>query len=572
MKKDELAMVASMSFRNLGRHRTKTVITTIAVAVSVSLYIIMDAWLLGMNVDSRRNIVIYEMGAVKIQSDAYFAGKDDLPMYESFGGWEDLSERLDKAGFRSAPRFVFSGTVHSRSGTAPVLFNAVDTEREKALLRYPDYVETGRFPAPGTREAAMGTLAAERLHVGIPRRPAKEVFEEELVAAARNAEEEEFIRGLYELYIEANVKKTRFEKAPSPSPAGGRMILRNGASPEDLAKLWDILADSGRMDIRISTTIDIKALPERILKDTFTLDILPTLSPEDRAALESVYRKDAVLEDYILVSDQGPEAEKALAVLIAGDYDGAIRHVNQLIDAKVVGVINSPNPKNNANIAYVPLDGLQDGTGLMLGGRITELLVRSSSAKDAALPGASESPEAVTAALGGSLPEGLSARSWEAYSEDYFAAAAGDQVSTRLMIFFLFILSFLGIANTMLMAILERTREIGMLRALGMTDAQLLLSYTIEAAMVGIIGSAAGVIIGCAVNIPMVNIGIDYSGLADALNGDYGYRIASYFRSAWNVPVIVGTFIVASALSGCTAILPTLRALAMPVTESLRFE
>ena len=117
--------LAGMAFRNLGRHRVKTVITTTAVAVSVALYIFMDAWLTGMNLDSRRNIVSYEIGAAKIQTKAYFAKKDDLPMYESFMGWEALAAVLADAGYASAPRFVFSGTIHSRVGTAPILFNEI---------------------------------------------------------------------------------------------------------------------------------------------------------------------------------------------------------------------------------------------------------------------------------------------------------------------------------------------------------------------------------------------------------------------------------------------------------------
>jgi ABC-type lipoprotein release transport system permease subunit len=70
----------------------------------------------------------------------------------------------------------------------------------------------------------------------------------------------------------------------------------------------------------------------------------------------------------------------------------------------------------------------------------------------------------------------------------------------------------------------------------------------------------------------MVNSGIDFSAMAREMGGDFGYRVASRFRSAWNLPVIIGTGVVATALSGCTALPPVLRALRMPVTESLRFE
>jgi ABC-type lipoprotein release transport system permease subunit len=170
------------------------------------------------------------------------------------------------------------------------------------------------------------------------------------------------------------------------------------------------------------------------------------------------------------------------------------------------------------------------------------------------------------------MPEGLSVRGWEAYAEDYLAAAAGDNISTRIMIVFLFVLSFIGIANTMLMAVLERTKEIGMMRALGMTDGQLLLSYAIEAGMIGLLGSLAGVALGCLINVPMVEYGVDFSSMSKEMGGDFGYRVAALFRSAWNPATIAATAVAATLLSALMALPPTLRALRLPVTESLRFE
>jgi ABC-type lipoprotein release transport system permease subunit len=261
----------------------------------------------------------------------------------------------------------------------------------------------------------------------------------------------------------------------------------------------------------------------------------------------------------------------------AEDSSGKILHVNQLVDAVVVGVINSPNPKTNGNVAFMPLDSLQGETGLMLGGRVTEVLVRKAGASDAVLPGKAETAAAISAALGGDapggdLPAGLEVHGWLDYVADYIAASRGDNVSSRVMIVMLFILSFIGIANTMLMAILERTKETGMLRALGMTDGQVLLAYVIEAGCIGALGSVAGILLGCLLNIPMVATGIDYSAMTKEVGGDFGYRITALFRSAWNPPVILLSGVFATILSALAAVLPSLRALRMPVTESLRFE
>ncbi len=576
MTRSEASGILAMSLRNLSRHRAKTAVTVAAVAISVSMYIFVDGWIYGMNLDSRRNIVSYEMGAAKVQSDAYYAKKDDLPMYEAFSGWEEGARRLEAAGYAVAPRFVFIGTAHSSSGSAPVVVNAVDPDRESAVLRYPGYVEVGRFPRGGTMEMAVGSMLAERLHVGIPQRPTASEYERELLAAARDDGEAAFIESLYEPYRPETAKRRPFEDRAADGNAEDRLNLKSSATKEDLQRLWDILFASGRMGVRVSTTIDMKALPSRVGAVKADADLLPAFTDSERAAFLALYRLDADTADYALDESvaadpaRSLEAETALSALLANDYAGAVRHVNQLIDAVVVGVVNSPNPKNNGNVATMSLIALSGETGMMLGTRVTELLVRARDADDSTLPGPRESASAIAAA--GAFPSGVSVREWKAYSEDYFAASAGDQVSSRVMIAFLFVLSFLGIANTMLMAILERTREIGMLRALGMDDSRILLSYVVEASLVGCIGSLAGVAIGCAINVPMVRFGIDYSAMTNAMGGDIGYRIAASFRSAWNVPAIVGTFFASTILSGLVAIPPARRALRMPVTDSLRFE
>jgi ABC-type lipoprotein release transport system permease subunit len=567
--------ILQMAWRNLSRHRVKTVITVTAVAVSVALYIFMDAWLLGMNLESRRNIVAYEIGAAKIQTEAYFAKKDDLPMYESFTGWEPLSRALEEAGYSAAPRFVFGGTMYSRSGSAPIVFHAVDPEAERRVLRYPDYPEAGRFPRPGAFEIALGTLAAEKLRVGIPLRPTVTEFETDLSAAARNEEEAAFVRSLYGPPPRKKSPGLFEVEDSAAESAENRLVLKEIVSRADMDRLWSILAASGRMDVRISTVIDVKALPESIRKSKFEEDLLPSLPSSARESVRSAYVADPILGDYRLAAEDEATRQAVLEALIAADYAGAIRHVNQVIDAVVVGVINSPNPKTNGAVAYIPLDALQDEAGLLLEGRVTELLVRTSGADDARLPGSKETPAAIREALrnrGTPLPEGLSVYAWTDYVKDYLAVSTQDNITSRIMILLLFVLSFLGIANTMLMAILERTKETGMLRALGMTDGQLVLIYVLEAGMIGAIGSLIGMLLGALVNIPMVAYGIDYSAMTKEMGGDVGYRVTAVFRSAWNPDVIVGSGIVATLFSALLAVPPTARALKMPVTESLRFE
>jgi ABC-type antimicrobial peptide transport system permease subunit len=266
------------------------------------------------------------------------------------------------------------------------------------------------------------------------------------------------------------------------------------------------------------------------------------------------------------------------------DERGKISHVTQIISAVVAGTVNSPDPKTNNNAAYIPLDVLQDEAGMMLENKLTEILIRKQKSDDSALPKKDESPRVITAALNAALSNGgsqsliidgdsdLAIYEWKDYVRDYFAAAASDDISMRIMAAILFILSFLGIANTMLLSILERTKEIGMMRAQGMADGEVIFMMMTEAGIIGIIGSVLGVIAGCLINVYMVNIGIDYTQAMNAANGDMGYRINGIFRSAWHIQVIIASPFLATILSACMAFIPTKRALKLPVTDCLRFE
>jgi putative ABC transport system permease protein len=60
----------------------------------------------------------------------------------------------------------------------------------------------------------------------------------------------------------------------------------------------------------------------------------------------------------------------------------------------------------------------------------------------------------------------------------------------------------LGIANTMLMSVLERTREIGVMKAVGAGNGQLQLIFLIEGALIGLVGGGAGLLLAWGASFP----------------------------------------------------------------------
>ena len=571
-----------IALRSLARHKGKTILTCLAIMVSVGFYIFLNSFLSGMAIESRRNIVNYEQGAAKLQTKLYFEKKDELPSYESFSGWEKYSDALDREGYNSAPRYTFSGTLFSASGSAPVLFFAVEPRAEAEVLHYVPYVDFGRYIQNGKFEIALGTVAAEKLKVGIPTRPFRLELEEMIPQLTENPADADFIRSLYD---RAPLSTNFFAMAEKVTEGNERLVLRKNVSRPDLDRYWNIVAASGRNDVRINAVIDIKAVPDTIRSDKWEGELMPALAAADRPLVEAAYEYEDFMGAYLLIEEDEARLANILAAMIRADYSGAVRHVNQLVDAVVAGVINSPDPLPNGNTAYIPLDVLQDEAGMMLEGAVTELVIREKNAPPSRLPGKNESAAAITAALrrgladlGGSagqnvaLPDELAVHFWEEYMQDYLGYEVLQTGAPQVFAGLLLLLAFLGISNTILLAILERTREIGMMRAMGMSDSQLVIVYMLEAGFLGFIGGILGIALGCSITYPMVKYGIDFSAMADTLGGNVGFRTTGLFRSAWNVPVIFGSGIVATLIASFMAFFPSRRALKMPITESLRFE
>ncbi|MDR2194357.1 MAG: FtsX-like permease family protein [Treponema sp.] len=566
-----------MALRNLARHKVKTVITCLAIMISVTVYIWMDSWLAGMALESRRNIINYEMGAAKLQTRLYFDKKDEMPAYENFAGWETYAQILDEAGYNVAPRYTFSGTVYSMNGSAPMVMNAVDPDAEARTLAYTGYVEFGRAIKNGEFGVTMGAMTAEKLKIGIPTRPTVRELEALIAASTANPDDAAFVRSCYaEMEAKAQFAETRDY---AEERAKGKMMLKRDTPQEDIDRLWKLIDDAGFNDVRISAVIDYKMAPDSIRKDTWDANLWNALTAREQALIGAAYEFDEPTHAYLLVETDEAKCDAALAAMLRVDFSGAVRHVNQVINAKVVGIINSPDPYNNFNIGYMPMDVLQDEAGMMLDGHVTELIIRDKALGVADMNSKKETARAIRAALdaglarqGLTLDPSLDVFFWTDYAADYLGVEAMDSAQTRVLTFLLFFLALFGISNTMLLAILERTKEIGMMRAMGMTDGQVILTYMMEAAFLGLLGSLLGIVLGCIINYPMVKYGVDFSEMMEQMGGAMGYRVAGIFRGTWKPSTIIGSGVAATVLSSLMAFFPTRRATTHAITESMRFE
>ena len=115
--------------------------------------------------------------------------------------------------------------------------------------------------------------------------------------------------------------------------------------------------------------------------------------------------------------------------------------------------------------------------------------------------------------------------SWKKISPDL--AMMTDMVSQFYLIFGLIILAALafGIVNTMLMVVLERTRELGMLTAIGMNKRRVFSMIMLESVFLSLIGGVVGMIVGYLIITLTAHTGINLSQYAEGFEA-LGYSAA----------------------------------------------
>ncbi|MFC1540448.1 ABC transporter permease, partial [Candidatus Margulisiibacteriota bacterium] len=158
---------------------------------------------------------------------------------------------------------------------------------------------------------------------------------------------------------------------------------------------------------------------------------------------------------------------------------------------------------------------------------------------------------------------------WKDLAADVIAIAQAKRGGTSVLLFSVFLVALIGISNTILLAAFERTREIGMMAAMGMRRGQIVKLFVLEGAMIGVLGSITGCLLGILLNIPFIEYGINW-GMYMREIGDVGYRITGVSRGVWNPTMIVIAFVAGIVISALTSIYPAWVASKMEPTEALR--
>jgi putative ABC transport system permease protein len=117
-----------------------------------------------------------------------------------------------------------------------------------------------------------------------------------------------------------------------------------------------------------------------------------------------------------------------------------------------------------------------------------------------------------------------------------------------------------GIANTMFMSVMERTRQIGLLKSLGATDTEVMKVFLIESGLFGVVGGVIGVTTGILISVLISSIGLQMMGPGGTMTTVVSPQLIIF---ALAFSIIVGV------LSG---VMPARSAAKMNPVDALRFE
>ncbi len=240
--------------------------------------------------------------------------------------------------------------------------------------------------------------------------------------------------------------------------------------------------------------------------------------------------------------------------LVARTPAGAI----SALDFVVRGVIATGNPAADNIQAVLSIGDARRLLGLDEGDA-TEILCRLNSRHDAS---------AIRDRLRPIVGEALTIATWWDATEDVRAVMRIRRKAMTLIVLVIMAIAAAGIANTVLMSIYERVREIGTLTAYGFTSLQIRLLFLMEGCLLGAGGSLCGAIAGSMIVSYFERTGLDLSSLTRT--PEVVYPFPEVLFTEWTLRGTVEAAMFGLLVAAAATFLPARRASRLSPVEALR--
>ncbi|MGM0608492.1 MAG: ABC transporter permease [Candidatus Muiribacteriota bacterium] len=190
------------------------------------------------------------------------------------------------------------------------------------------------------------------------------------------------------------------------------------------------------------------------------------------------------------------------------------------LDVEIKGIFETGNLKIDNNVIFTSKKLARDFTQKEF---INEIVLMTSSFEE-------KNIEKIISDLSSILNDNIRIIPWYEEIADFLAMMEVDAKGNYIFTFLILLMAGFGIANTLIMSVFERKKEIGILYAMGLSRKKMLGLFTIEGTMVGVIAAILACAAGAVLTTYMYNHGIyipvgsEYAGEAIPIgNRIYGY-------------------------------------------------
>lgn len=213
----------------------------------------------------------------------------------------------------------------------------------------------------------------------------------------------------------------------------------------------------------------------------------------------------------------------------------------------VVGIFDLGMPEAEKTTVFIPL--IDGQTLYNLRGQATEAAIFLKQIGAEA---------EVQAALKAQLP-GYEVDSWQTLKGDLRETLDTKLAFTSFFGIVVILIASIGILNLMLMAVFERTREMGVLSALGMKSRQVMGLFLLEGSLIGVVGAAVGCGVGLALLAMLGTVGIDFSKFASGM-GDLGALLGGKLYPSITLDVLISRAVLVVIITAIASIYPAWQA------------
>ncbi len=254
-----------------------------------------------------------------------------------------------------------------------------------------------------------------------------------------------------------------------------------------------------------------------------------------------------------------------LARILHADIGSEIAMVSQGADGsiatdlfKVVAILKKKVDSTDRNNGYIHIYKAQEF--LAMGNRVHEVAVMLSSHKKSRQVTAK-----IRATLNKAQLTGLEVHPWEAVESLFYRSMKADKKGNWVFLFIIGLIVALGVLNTVLMSILERTREFGVMQAVGTRPSHIFFQIVLETLLLSLMAVAIGGVLTVPVLWPLVTYGIPM----DQPMTIGGIEIAT-FKAGFVPEAFLVPFLVTVITSTLVSVIPAIRAARIKPVDAMR--